>query len=180
MSTAQTLLALLEHEPAHGYTLKQRYDARFARTRPLAFGQVYSSLARFERQGWAEVTEVETGEGPERKRYRITKEGVTVVDAFVFEPQQPTEFATSTLFARVSVALMSGRSAPDLLNAQRETHLGRMRELTEARRTADAADLLAVTYELAHLDADLRWIDEAGQRLDAMAVALTSDGAGRE
>ena len=32
MSTSQTLLALLEREPAYGYTLKQRFDERFART----------------------------------------------------------------------------------------------------------------------------------------------------
>jgi DNA-binding PadR family transcriptional regulator len=44
-------LALLEQEPAHGYTLKQRYDDRFARTRPLAFGQVYAALSRFETKG---------------------------------------------------------------------------------------------------------------------------------
>jgi DNA-binding PadR family transcriptional regulator len=173
MSTAQTLLALLEREPAHGYTLKRRYDERFARTRPLAFGQVYSSLARFERNGWAEVVEVEAGEGPERKRYGITKQGVTVVDAFVFEPQEPHEFSSSTLFARVSVALMSGRRATDVLTRQRETHLERMRELTEARRTADPADLLAITYELTHLDADLRWIEDAGKRLEAAREVLT-------
>ncbi|CAN5589232.1 MAG: PadR family transcriptional regulator [Nocardioidaceae bacterium] len=179
MSASNTLLALLESEPAHGYTLKQRYDDRFARTRPLAFGQVYASLARFEKQGWAEVTEVESGDGPERKRYQITTEGVTVVERWVFEPQQPTEFSSSTLFARVSVALMSGRSAEALLDTQRATHLERMRVLTAARRTADGADVLAITYELAHLDADLRWIEESGARLaGARRVLLGSDGEG--
>jgi hypothetical protein len=44
---------LLEPEPAHGYTIKRRYDERFARARPLAFGQVYASLAGFEKRGWA-------------------------------------------------------------------------------------------------------------------------------
>jgi DNA-binding PadR family transcriptional regulator len=179
MSASHTLLALLELEPAHGYNLKQRHDERFARTRPLAFGQVYASLARFEKQGWAEVADVESGEGPERKRYRITNEGVSVVDRWVFEPQQPTEFSSSTLFARVSVALMSGRSAEEVLDTQRSTHLQRMRDLTAARRTADEAEVLAVTYELAHLDADLRWIEEAGARLaGARRALLGSDGAG--
>ncbi|MGZ4460438.1 MAG: hypothetical protein ACXVW9_15065 [Nocardioidaceae bacterium] len=60
---------------------------------------------------------------------------------------------------------MSGRSARDVLDSQRAIHLQRMRELTAARRTADEADLLAITYELAHLDADLRWIEEAAPRL---------------
>jgi DNA-binding PadR family transcriptional regulator len=175
MSPAQTLLALLEHQPAHGYTLKRRYDDRFARTRPLAFAQVYASLARFERQGWAEVVDVESGEGPARKRYRITSEGVSVVDQWVFEPQQPTEFSSSTLFARVSVALMSGRSADEVLERQRATHLERMRALTTQRTQADPAELLAITYELAHLDADLRWIEEAGARLDPAKHALLGD-----
>ena len=172
MSTANTLLALLEHEPAHGYTLKRTYDERFARTRPLAFGQVYASLARFERHGWARVVDVESGEGPERKRYQITEEGVSVVDSWVYEPQEPDEFASSTLFARVSVALMSGRPAAAVLARQREVHLARMRQLTAARKAADPAELLAITYELAHLDADLRWIEDAGARLDEVRETL--------
>jgi DNA-binding PadR family transcriptional regulator len=172
MSTSQTLLALLEREPAHGYTLKHRYDERFSRTRPLAFGQVYASLARFEKQGWAEVADVEAGDGPDRKKYRITAEGVSIVDEWVFEPQQPAEFSSSNLFARVSVALMSGRSAREVLDRQRTEHLARMRDLTTARREADAAEVLAITYELAHLDADLRWIEDAGARLDTAKHAL--------
>lgn len=172
MSTAQTLLALLERRPAHGYTLKRRYDERFAGARPLAFGQVYASLSRFEKQGWAEVLDVEAGDGPERKRYQITPEGVTIVDHWVFEPQQPAEFSSSTLFARVAVALMSGRPAHEVLERQRATHLARMRQLTEARKQVDPAAVLAITYELAHLDADLRWIEDAGARLDAARTAL--------
>lgn len=172
MSTSQTLLALLERSPSHGYTLKQTYDERFARTRPLAFGQVYAALARFEKQGWAEVVEVEAGGGPDRKRYRITPDGVTAVDTWVYAAQRPAEFSSSNLFARVSIALISGRSAAEVLDNQRELHLARMRDLTAARHDADAADTLAITYELAHLDADLRWIEEAGGRLDVARAAL--------
>src|SRR6478752_77052 len=168
MSAALPLLALLEQEPAHGYTLKQRYDDRFSRTRPLAFGQVYASLSRFETKGWAEVSEVEVVDGPERKRYRITEDGVDAITEWVYTPQQPTEFAMSNLYTRVSVALTSGRSAAEVLDRQRVQHLARMRELTQERRTAAPAAQLAITYELAHLDADLRWIEEAGTRLEEL------------
>jgi len=166
MPTSHTLLALLEREPAHGYTLKRQYDERFAQTRPLAFGQVYASLARFEKQGWARVTDVVAGEGPERKRYRITPEGTNVVENWVFEPQSAGVFSTSTLFARVAVALMSGRSAQTVLANQRATHLVRMRELTGLRKRAGVDGVLAISYELAHLDADLRWIEESAERLN--------------
>ena len=67
---------------------------------------------------------------------------------------------------------MTGRSAQEVLDSQRAMHLERMRALTTARRAADPADVLAITYELAHLDADLRWIEEAGTRLSEARQAL--------
>lgn len=172
MSTSSVLLSLLERAPAHGYTLKRAFDVHFGQRRPLAFGQVYQSLARFERDGLAEVIDVEPGAGPDRKRYRITPGGVAVVDRWVYTPQDPDVFATSSLFARVSVALMSGRSAESVLDEQRERHMERMRELQQQRRGAGPAEALSVTYELAHLDADLRWIEDSGRRLDALRSAL--------
>lgn len=171
MSTAHALLGLLEQGPAYGYTLKRDYDERFGREKPLAFGQVYASLARFEKRGWAQVLEVEAGDGPDRKRYRITPDGVAVVEDWVYEAQPPGVFAASTLFARVSVALLSGRDAARVLSEQGDSHLARMRELNAARRDADAATELALTYELSHLDADLRWIEEAGERLALLRKA---------
>lgn len=172
MSTSATLLALLEDGPAHGYTLKQKHDTWFGQKRPLAFGQVYASLSRFARDGLAELVDVEAGDGPDRRRYRITPDGVTAVDDWVLTPQTPDLFATSTLFARVTVALLSGRPAEQVLAGQREAHLGRMRDLQRRRRTATGAELLAVTYELTHLDADLRWIEDSGRRLKALRSAL--------
>lgn len=173
MATSTTLLALLEPEPSHGYTLKHKYDAWFAQRRPLAYGQVYATLSRLERDGLAEMLDIEAGDGPDRRRYRITPEGVTAVDTWVHAPDDPDEFATSDLCARVTVALLSGRSAADVLDAQREAHLTRMRELQARRREATGADLLTVTYELAHLDADLQWIEQSGHRLDQVRAALT-------
>ena len=171
MSTSMTLLSLLERQSAHGYTLKQQFDSRYARRRPLAFGQVYASLARFERDGFAEALEYEAGEGPDRKRYRITPRGVEQVDRWVYEPQGADLFAASDLFSRVAVALVSGRSAEKVLDGQRLAHLERMRELQRARRGADPLTMLALTYEITHLDADLRWIDDSVKRLDALKLA---------
>lgn len=165
MSSSMTLLALLEQGPSHGYTLKQRYDESFAQKRPLAFGQVYATLGRFEKNRLAEVVEVVAGEGPERRRYRITPEGVDRVEEWVYAPQDPDLFATSSLYNRVAVALLSGRPPEQVLDRQREAHLERMRDLQRRRRAVTGAELLSVTYELAHLDADLRWIEESGRRL---------------
>ena len=178
MSTAHALLGLLDRSPAHGYTLKHDYDDLLSPDKPLAFGQVYASLARFERQGWAEQTDVESGIGPERKLYRITADGVEVLDDWLFTPQESGAFSSSTLFSRVSVALLSGRDAHDVLDRQRTSHMERMRSLTARRREADPALMLALDYELAHLDADLRWILDAGERLAAMREQLARGAGG--
>ena len=172
MSVARTLLGLLEAEPAHGYTLKLRYDDHFARVKPLPFGQVYASLARFERDGLAVVKGNEAGAGPQRTTYAITADGVTVVERWLGEAEKPTGFAASVLFTKTVLALLSGRSAADVLDMQRRVHLARMRELTAARAAADARELLALTYELNHLDADLRWIEEAGHDLPRLRADL--------
>lgn len=173
MSTTEALLALLEPEPAHGYTLKHQYDRWFGQKRPLGFGQVYATLTRLERHGWVAQSQVEAGQGPERRLYEITPDGVTVIDDWVSTPQPPNLFATSSLYARLTVALLSGRDTGEVLAGQRETHLGRMRELQSLRRRATGPDLLAVTYEIAHLDADLRWIEQSGTRVAAMAGTVT-------
>lgn len=175
MATSTTLLALLEPEPAYGYTLKRKYDAWFAQRRPLAFGQVYATLSRLEKKGLAEALEVEAGAGPDRRRYRITPDGVSTVDDWVVTAQVPDQFATSELYARVTVALLSGRPAEQVLATQRAVHLERMRKLQARRREATGADLLAVTYELTHLDADLRWIEQSGKRLEGLRVDITKE-----
>lgn len=172
MSTKLMLLGLLEPTPSHGYELKRAYDARFAAHRPLKFGQVYATLARFERTGLARVTGVEHGSGPDRKLFAITPDGVAEIDSWIGTPEPPQRGGPSALYAKVTLALLSGRPANQVLDAQRTCHLARMRELTQRARAAEVPDRLAADYEIAHLDADLKWIDEAGQRLDAWRSSL--------
>jgi hypothetical protein len=70
----------------------------------------------------------------------------------------------------VVVALLTGASAPAYLRAQRAAHMARMRELTALKSDARASvsDIVSADYALAHLDADLRWMDLTTQRLDAL------------
>jgi DNA-binding PadR family transcriptional regulator len=174
MSVPLTLLGLLEREPSHGYDLKRDYDLYFGRGKPLPFGQVYSTLARLARDGKVSAAEAEPGAGPDRKRYVITEQGVTELETWLREPVEPEPHLQTVLFAKVVLALMSGRSAPDYLDTQRAAHLQRMRELTEIKRTGSTVDALLADHGLFHLEADLRWIELTSARLDALAKAVTS------
>ncbi len=163
-----TLLGLLEREPSHGYDLKRDYDVFFGRSKPLPFGQVYSTLARLARDGKVVVGEAEPGAGPDRKRYVITGHGATEVQAWLSEPVDPEPHLQTVLFAKVVLALMLGRDAEGYLDTQRAAHLQRMRVLTELRRSGGVVDALLADHGLFHLEADLRWIDLTTARLSAL------------
>jgi|ERR1022692_1099435 DNA-binding PadR family transcriptional regulator len=169
MSVSTTLLGLLEPQPSHGYELKREYDSLFGQDRPLPFGQVYATLARLDRDGQVSARGVEAGGGPERKRYGITAAGVTALELWLASPEPPEPHLQPTLFAKVVLALLSGRPAGRFLNAQRAAHLERMRELTAKRREGGLAGTLVADYGLFHLEADLRWIDVTEARLDQLS-----------
>jgi DNA-binding PadR family transcriptional regulator len=173
VTVSYALLGLLESGSRHGYDLKHAYDRRFAGTRPLRFGQVYRTLSQMVRDGLVIIAGVEPGAGPERKRYAITDQGVTDLDRWLAEPENPEPHLQAVLFTKVVLALMTGRDAGGYLDAQRLRHIERMRELTVHRRTAGTAESLLDDYQIFHLEADLRWIDHAAGRLATLAEELT-------
>jgi DNA-binding PadR family transcriptional regulator len=173
MSVPFSLLGLLEREPSHGYDLKHDYDTYFGRGKPLPFGQVYSTLSRLARDGKVLVGESEPGAGPDRKRYVITEQGVSDIEAWLQEPVAAEPHLQTVLFVKVVLALMSGRSAEHYLDVQRAAHLRRMRELTELKRSGDTVDALLADHGLFHLEADLRWIDLTSARLGALSAQVT-------
>jgi DNA-binding PadR family transcriptional regulator len=172
MSIANTLLGLLESGPKYGYDLKRLYDERFQQDRPLHYGQVYSTLSRLLRNGLVEENGIEPGDGPDRKRYAITDAGVTNIAEWLSTPENPALYLQNTLYTKVVLALLSGRSATDILDAQRAEHLGAMRRLTTRKTGGDLADQLICDHALFHLEADLRWLELTAARLDELAGQL--------
>ena len=75
MSTGYVLLGLLTQGPRHGYELKRGHDAQLPGARPLAFGQVYATLGRLERDGLVATAGTDREGGPDRVAYRITDAG---------------------------------------------------------------------------------------------------------
>jgi DNA-binding PadR family transcriptional regulator len=172
MSVPHALLGLLETGPRHGYDLKRLFDRYFAPDRPLPFGQVYATLARLTRDGSVVVGAVEQQEGPARKRYAITPAGETAFDRWLREPLEPEPHLQADLYTKVVLAVLSGRPIDLLLDAQRHAHLARMRELTALRRDALLPVALLADYAIYHLEADLRWIEMTGARVEELGRNL--------
>ena len=172
MSVPHALLGLLEREPRHGYDLKRLFDRYFAPDHPLAFAQVYSTLGRLEQRGRVRLDGVERAEGPDRRRYAITPDGVTELERWLREPLEAEPHLQAALFTKVVLAVLSGRPVQPLVDAERHAHLERMRELTAVRRRSPLAVALLADYALFHLEADLRWLDLTAARVDELRRQL--------
>jgi DNA-binding PadR family transcriptional regulator len=168
VSTSYALLGILGKGPSYGYDLKRLYDALFGREKPLAYGQVYATLSRLRRDSKITADATEQEAGPERKVYAITATGRADLEAWLGVPEGGQFGAQTVLFTKVATALLLDRSPERFLDAQRTSHIARMRDLTVMRREGDLAQMLHADYALLHLEADLRWIDITAARLSTL------------
>jgi DNA-binding PadR family transcriptional regulator len=172
--TRQVILGLVEEGPSHGYGLKKRHDRHFHQARPLHVGQIYSTLGRLERDGLVRLAGTEQEAGPDRKLYAVTEAGTRATEDWLAAPESPARHIQPILYSKVVLALLTQRDPNEYLDAQRAVHLQRMRELTALKRSGGLADKLLADHALFHLEADLRWIDMAADRIGALAEEVAS------
>ncbi len=81
------LLVLLLQEPSHGYGLMERLKEQFglADADP---GLLYRTLRGMERDGFVQSAWDTEGQGPARRTYRVTGEGIEFLDAWAAQLQR--------------------------------------------------------------------------------------------
>jgi DNA-binding PadR family transcriptional regulator len=176
MVTSYALLGTLSQGPSYGYDLKRRYDGLFGKEKPLAFGQIYATLSRLLRDNKITAEATEQLHGPERKKYAITSLGREDLEMWLNVPEKLHPNTQTVLYIKVVTAILLDESPNDFLDAQRASHIARMRELTEVRRRSDMAQSLQVDYAIFHFEADLRWIDLTSARLQMLTKEVRSEG----
>jgi PadR family transcriptional regulator, regulatory protein PadR len=75
------ILALLEHEPRHGYELGKLIERRSDGVLRFHVASLYPLLYRLERRGWIRGRWVERAGIRRRRYYRITAAGTKVLEA---------------------------------------------------------------------------------------------------
>jgi DNA-binding PadR family transcriptional regulator len=166
MATAELVLGLLHCGPAHGYDVKRGHDEWFPDSRPLAFGQVYTTLARLERDELVKVVDKGSEGGPERTVYGLTQKGREHLASWLAEPIHPAIGAVDEMVRKVVATIRTGEDATAFVARQRSSHLRRIRELRTAGGDEEAvSSKLVRDYIALHLDADLRWLDGALEQI---------------
>jgi DNA-binding PadR family transcriptional regulator len=175
MSASYALLGILGKQSSYGYDLKKDYDFFYGKEKPLAFGQVYSTLSRLLRDKKITVDVTEQVAGPERKLYAITGLGRKDLEAWLASPEKLHPNTQTVLFVKVVTSILLDKDPDVYLDVQRSAHINRMRELTETRRKGDLAQSLQADYAIFHLEADLRWLDVTTARLQNLKEEIRGE-----
>ncbi len=166
MSVKHGLLALLCEGPRYGYELKASFEARTGEAWPLNVGQVYTTLARLERDGQV-ARDSEDAEG--HVHYRLTEAGRREVAAWWDAEVEREAPPRDELAIKLSLALtVDGVDALGVLQRQRTATVRALQTHTRRRRGVPADDTaasLVLDSLVFAAEAEVRWLDHCEARL---------------
>jgi DNA-binding PadR family transcriptional regulator len=178
MSIRLGLLALLDEAPAYGYQLRTAFESRTGATWPLNIGQVYSTLARLERDGLVEVAE-SADDSPATTTYAITAAGREQVRAWFLTPVAREDRPRDELAIKLALAVTTpGVEIAAVVQSQRTDTLRTLQELTRLKGRAtdeDLAWLLVLDSLIFQAEAEVRWLDHCESRLVRHRPAVETD-----
>jgi DNA-binding PadR family transcriptional regulator len=172
MSVRQSLLALLDLQPMYGYQLRTEFESRTGATWPLNIGQVYTTLARLERDALV-VAEGDDGDG--HRYYAITAAGREQVLAWFATPVERTSPPRDELAIKLAMAVsVPGVDVTAVVQTQRTATLRALQDYTRLKQRSgdgsgsapgDLAWLLVLDSLVFAAEAEVRWLDHCESRL---------------
>jgi DNA-binding PadR family transcriptional regulator len=173
MSVRYAILGLLAQRPRHGYELRAAFEAVVGgdanwEVKP---AQIYTTLERLEEAGLVErSSDLGEGDEPTRRVFAVTEPGKAALRDWFASGVTP-EHQRDEFFVKLMVALASGEADPGRIIQTQRAHL--YQELHDATTLRDGynpkkemAQILLLDKAIMHLEADLRWLDMAEQRLE--------------
>lgn len=174
MSIRHSLLALLSEGPQYGAQLRSEFERRTGGTWPLNIGQVYTTLARLERDGLVGSS----GDGEDRTiQYRLTEAGAAEIGAWWQTPVDREAAPRNELVIKLALAVtVEGVDVGQVVNTQRAASMRALQELTRLKRASaddhhsglrDLAWDLVIENLIFAAEAELRWLDHVESRVTA-------------
>jgi DNA-binding PadR family transcriptional regulator len=172
------LLALLEQGPRYGYQLRAEFEHRTGGAWPLNVGQVYTTLARLERDG---LVEGHGADGEGHVMYAVTEHGRDEVVSWFTSPVSRTQPPREELAIKLALAVsVPGIDVGTVIQQQRTATMKALQDYTRLKRrsTGDEPQELAWGLVLDSLvftaEAEIRWLDHCEARLRRAALERTA------
>ncbi|MDX8035519.1 PadR family transcriptional regulator [Lentzea sp. BCCO 10_0856] len=176
MSVKHGLLALLERGPMYGYQLRAAFDSATGGTWPLNIGQVYTTLARLERDDLVEALPENEGQRP----YEITAQGRTELKKWFASPVRRGDRPRDEVAIKLALAITTpGVDVAKVVMTQRTATMRTLQEYTRLKtQPGDLPWLLVLDAMIFQAEAELRWLDHCEAsllRYEPKAVPETTD-----
>jgi DNA-binding PadR family transcriptional regulator len=170
MSVRHGLLALLERGARYGYQLRSEFEHATGGTWPLNIGQVYTTLARLERDGLVRaLPESDGGQRP----YEITPDGRVELTLWFTTPVEQADRPRDELAIKLALALTTpGVDVRTVVQTQRTATIRRLQELTRLKAADEDADVawrLVLEAMVFQGEAEVRWLDHCEASLARFA-----------
>ncbi|MBX6750304.1 MAG: PadR family transcriptional regulator [Micromonosporaceae bacterium] len=173
MSVRHGLLALLERGPRYGYQLRAEFERTTGGTWPLNIGQVYTTLARLERDGLVRaLPESDGGQRP----YEITPAGRAELALWFASPIERGDRPRDELAIKLALALTTpGVDVRAVVQTQRTATMRTLQELTRLKSSdpggrEDLAWRLVLESMVFQAEAEVRWLDHCEASLARFAA----------
>lgn len=150
----------------YGYLLRAEFEASTGSTWPLNVGQVYTTLARLERDGLVEAV---AADAEALRAYSITAKGRDEVRRWFATPVPRDAPPRDELAIKLALAISTGGvDVQAVIQTQRTATVRALQEYTRLKNTTSDGDLpwLLVLDSLVFVaEAEVRWLDHCEARL---------------
>jgi DNA-binding PadR family transcriptional regulator len=166
------LLGLLSENSGHGYALRKQFLDRLGHFRNINEGQLYTQLAKMEKEGLIEREAVVPERGPARKLLHITGKGKQVFHDWLRSDQFEDEgvlydfihgypfFSKVNFFRHLKAdeALKKVRSQLSLMNKKKKVYQEILSEMEQ--RKADPFRTRILAFGLREVEHRIEWLNE--------------------
>ncbi|MGH3191562.1 MAG: PadR family transcriptional regulator [Streptosporangiaceae bacterium] len=161
-----TVLALLCHQPAHGFAISQLTEpgGELGRIWRIPRPVVYRAIGRLLDAGLVTPASVEPGLGPQKTIYTVTPQGDEAARHWLSTPVEHVRDIRSHLLIKLALLYRAGCDPADLLSRQRAA-LDPIAQAIEARQAdLDGFDAILLAWRRATAVAALAFIDDISAR----------------
>ena len=165
------LLGLIREEPGHGYALYERLknSKELSLIWQVKRSKLYYLLEKSEKEGYLKSVTSSQGPYPDRKVYRITELGRTMLEDWLHTPVRSSRFVRLAFLSKLYFLIQEdNESAKELIGNQVEICYAWLENLRSQKQTSGADDFISgqiFSFRVGQIEAMIDWLENCRDSL---------------